>query len=64
MAEYLDKIRQIKEDRKYDRAQIDVIANEMEEILGPAEMWNYLRYGFTTDEFIENLEYIAKEADI
>jgi len=61
---YLEKIRQLRETRNYDRAAADEIADEMENELSPAEMWNYLRSGFSTDELLENLEFIAKEADI
>ena len=61
---YLEKIKQLKEDRNYDRAAVDKIADEIEEVLSPAEMWNILRPGFSNDELIENLEYIVREADI
>lgn len=60
----LDKIRDLSENRNYDRAIVEDIANKMEDILGPAEMWNTLRPGFSTDELLCNLEYIAKECDI
>jgi len=36
----------------------------MEELLGHAQMWNYVRIGMSNEKFIENLEFIAKEADI
>lgn len=60
----LDQIRQIKEDNTYDRAVVDEIADKMEELIGPAEMWNTLRPGFEQSELLENLEYIAKENDL
>lgn len=61
---YLEKIRDIKENDNFNVEVINNIADEMEEQLGSAEMWNTLRPGFTTDELLENLEYIAREADI
>ena len=60
----LDKIRDLSENRNYDRTTVENIATEMEDILGSAEMWNTLRSGFSTDELLCNLEYIAKECDI
>lgn len=64
MVTYLEKIREIKENNNYDIELINTIADKMEEQLGSAEMWNILRPGFTIDELLENLEYIAREADI
>ena len=61
---YLDQLRDMKEQHKYDRDDLNEIADAMTEILTAAEMWNILRVGFSTDELLENLEYIAKEADI
>lgn len=61
---YLELLRQIKEDREYDLEKLEDICNEIEDVLGAAEMWNLLRPGFSYDELLENLEYIAKEADI
>ena len=61
---YLEKIQQLRKNRNYDRVAADKIADEMENELSPAEMWNYLRNGFSTDELLENLEFIAREADI
>ena len=43
---------------------INDIADQMEELIGPAKMWNTLRPGFSLREFIENLEYIARENDL
>jgi len=60
----LKKIRDLRESRNYDRSAIDDIADKMEDLVSPAEMWNTLRPGFSTDELIENLEYIAKEHDL
>ena len=61
---YLEKIRDIKENDNFNVEVINNIADEMEDQLGSAEMWNILRPGFTLDELLENLEYIAREADI
>ncbi len=60
----MKKIRDLRESRNYDRSAIDDIADKMEDLVSPAEMWNTLRPGFSTDELIENLEYIAKEHDL
>lgn len=62
--ELLEKIRDMKEQGVFDRTDWELIADEMEDILSPAEMWNIVRLGFSTDELIENLEFIAREADI
>lgn len=61
---FLEKIRDLKEKKVFERDLYESIADDMEDILGPAEMWRLVKYGFSTDELIENLEYIAKEADI
>ena len=62
---YLSRIREIKEKKPSDmKMQLEEIANEMEDILSSAEMWNTVRVGFSVDELAENLEYIARENDI
>lgn len=61
---YLEIIRALKESNNYSVEIFNEIANELEELLGPAEMWNVLRPGFSTDELIENLEYITRETDM
>lgn len=62
---YLSRIREIKEKKPSDmKMQLEEIANEMEDVLSPAEMWNTVRVGFDVDELAENLEYIARENDI
>lgn len=61
----LEQIRELKEHKDGNlRENLDNITDTVEELLGPAEMWNICRIGFSTDELLENLEYIAKEADI
>ena len=61
----LERIKQLKEEKPIDYLeQLNKICDEMQEILGPAEMWNTLRPGFCIDELAENLEYIARETDI
>lgn len=62
--DFLERIRTLKEEHVYAIDDIITIADEMEELLGEAEMWRILRASFSTDEFIENLEYIARELDI
>lgn len=63
-ATYLELIAELKKSNNYSREIFDEIADEMEDILSPAEMWNILRCAFSMDEFVENLEYIARETDI
>lgn len=60
----LEQLREIKQTRNYDRNQLEKIADIMEEEIGPAEMWNTLRPAFSAGEFLENLEYIAREHDL
>ena len=62
--ELLEKIREMQEQGNFDRTDWELITDEIENILSPAEMWNIVRLGFSTDELIENLEFIAREADI
>ena len=44
--------------------QILFLADKLENELGQAQMWNTLRPGFSCDELLENLMYIAKENDM
>lgn len=60
----LDQIKELKENQENVSEKINDIADQMEELIGPAEMWNTLRPGFNLHEFIENLEYIARENDL
>ena len=60
----LEKLRDLEENRGFDRSDIEEIADEMEESIGQAEMWNTLRPGFSTDELLENLIFIARELDL
>lgn len=62
--ELLEKIREMKEQGNFNRTDWELITDEIEDILSPAKMWNIVRLGFSTDELIENLEFIAREADI
>lgn len=63
--DYLTKIRDLKEDKPEDMDdQLWDICSEMEELLGADEMWRLLKPHFGIDEFAENLECIAKDADI
>lgn len=64
MGGILERIRKIREDNSYNRAILNEIADDMEEIIGEEGMWKTLRPGFSTDELLENLEYIAKEEDL
>ena len=63
MESYLEIIRELRSSN-YNRSDLDDIADGMEELIGSAEMWNTLRYGFESSEYLENLEYIARECDL
>lgn len=60
----LEKLRQMQEDRNYDLNTLLEIADKMEEEIGAAEMWKTIKLGFSSNELIENLIYIARENDI
>ena len=60
----LHQIRELKGNQENVSKKINDIADQMEELIGPAKMWNTLRPGFSLREFIENLEYIARENDL
>ena len=64
MQNLLDEIRELQENGDYRRETLDAIADMMEEAVGAAELWNTLRPGFKTSEYIENLEYLARELDL
>lgn len=63
MSDYLEKIRDLRVS-DYTREDLDRIADEMEDILGLSTMWETIRVGFENSEFLENLEYIARENDL
>lgn len=60
----LDELRALKESKDYSRDNLEILADKLENELGAAEMWNTIRPGFSTDELMENLIYIAKENDM
>lgn len=60
----LEEIRDLKDSRDYDRVKLDEIADKMEALVGASTMWKTLRPAFELDEYIENLEYIAKDCDL
>ena len=60
----LEEIRNLKETKNYDRIKLDEIERKMRDEIGAAEMWNTIAPAFELDEYIENLEYIAKENDL
>lgn len=60
----LDELRDLKESRDYSIDKLNILADKLENELSPAQMWNILRPGFSTDELMENLIYIAKETDM
>lgn len=61
--EYLEQIRELRTS-DYTRDDLDKIADDLEDILGPAIMWETVRLGFESSELLENLEYIAREHDL
>ena len=64
MQNLLDEILELQENGDYRREKLDAIADMMEEEVGSAELWNTLRPGFETSEYLENLEYLARELDL
>lgn len=62
--EYLEQIRELRTSDYNTRDNLDKIADDMEDILGPATMWETVRLGFESSELLENLEYIAREHDL
>lgn len=60
----LDELRDLKESKDYSIDKLNILADKLENELGAAEMWNTLRPGFSTNELMENLIYIAKETDM
>ena len=62
--DYLERLRELQMSNDYDLESISDLADEMEDVLGSAEMWNILRPAMTFDELLENLIYIARDADI
>lgn len=60
----LDELRSLKDNRQYDRDRLEAIADKMENEIGQASMWSTLRPGFSADELLENLIYIAKENEL
>ena len=57
-------IQQLRESHSYDRAKLEEMTDSIEELIGEAVIWQTLRLGFSTDELLENLEYIAREEDL
>ena len=64
MQNLLNNILKLQENGDYRREKLDAIADKMEEEVGASELWNTLRPGFATSEYIENLEYLARELDL
>ena len=60
----LDELRDLKESKDYSIDKLNILADKLENEFGAAEMWNTLRPGFSTNELMENLIYIAKETDM
>ena len=60
----LDELRDLKESKDYSIDKLNILADKLENELGPAQMWKTLRPGFSIDELMENLIYIAKETDM
>ena len=60
----LEKLEELKLNSDYSREKLDKLADEMEEATSSAELWNSLRLGFETGEYMENLIYLAHELDL
>ena len=64
MQSLLDELCKLQENKDYRRDALDNIAEMMEAEVGSAALWNTLRSGFETSEYLENLEYLARELDL
>lgn len=64
MNSILEQLEQLKENKDYDSNKLMDICSNMEELIGADVMWRTLKYGFEVNEFLENLEYIARETDL
>lgn len=60
----LDQIRQLRDANDYNRDKMNSIANSIENAIGASECWNTLKPVFDTDEYMENLYYLAKQHDL
>lgn len=49
---------------KWDREYLNRIADELEEMVGEAELWRLTRVGFSIDELADNLDFLTKELDL
>lgn len=64
MSSIFEELRDLKDSKNYSRDSLEILADKLENELGQAQMWNTLRPGFSTNELMENLIYIAKENDV
>lgn len=49
---------------KWDREYLNRIADELEEMVGEAELWRITRVGFSIDELADTLDFLTKELDL
>lgn len=56
--------RVIEANSDYDTSKLFELEDEIEELIGKAEMWNTIRIGFSIDDLAENLEYIARYREL
>lgn len=61
---YLQILRDMEENHDYDMEKLHKISEEIEENITAAECWNTLKHGFSDNELLENLIYLAKEHDL
>ena len=64
MSHIYEELRDLKDSRDYSRDKLEILADKLESELGQAQMWNTLRPGFSCDELLENLMYIARENEL
>lgn len=64
MSSIYEELRDLKDSRDYSRDSLEILADKLENAIGPAQMWNTLRPGFSCDELLENLMYIARENEL
>lgn len=59
----LEKLYNLQENG-YSRSDLEEICDEIEEIIPKGELWDMTRIGFSRDELLDTLVYIAKQCDI
>lgn len=64
MENILDTLKNMKNEHNYNKEELLKIASQIESTIGAVECWKSLLIGFSEDELMENLTYIAHEFDL